>query len=258
MYEQNFPSRAADAARMPAGRAAQHQVIDPKDRIAAWKRWEMTSFAHARLADPASPLPATPAAPQAVSAADEAALDALRLEARMSGEKAGYEQGYERGHAQGRVEGHAAAMGAVHEQAAQLRCLTQSWPTALQTARQDVAQDLLALAMDLARQVLGQALAAQPQVMLDVVLDLLQAEPALVGSPQLLLHPDDGKLVGELLDKELQAAGWRIRCDTGIQRGGCRVLATSGERDATVETRWERVTAALARHTPAPAEPNHD
>ena len=36
-----------------------------------------------------------------------------------------------------------------------------------------------------------------------------------------------------------------------LARGGCRVTAHSGERDATVQARWERVTAALARH-PAP------
>lgn len=253
MYDHHSLPRAADTGRMMQGRAAPHQVIDPKDRIAAWKRWEMTSFARDHTPAPAMATEPQPAPPPAAPAVDEAALDTLRLEARMSGEKAGYDQGY----AKGQAEGHAAAMVAVHEQARQLRSLVQTWPAALHAAEQGVAEDLVALALDLARQVLGQALAAQPQAILAVVHDLLQAEPALVGSPQLLLHPDDGKIVSEVMEAELLSAGWRIRCDADIQRGGCRVLATSGERDATLPTRWERVAAALARHRPVPAGTGH-
>ena len=141
-------------------------------------------------------------------------------------------------------------MAEVHEQARQLQALVLSLPSALRLAEASVADDLLALAMDLARQVLGQTLSADPQAMLAVVHELLQAEPALVGTPQLFLHPDDATLVSEHLSKDLQAVGWRIRSDAAIQRGGCRVTANSGERDASLETRWARVAATLAQHTP--------
>jgi len=180
----------------------------------------------------------------------QAEIDTLRQEARVTGEKAGYLEGYDKGHAMGQAEGHAAAMAAVHEQARQLKALAQALPTALRVADASVADDLLALAMDLARQVLGQTLSVDPQAMLGVVRDLLQAEPALVGTPQLFLHPDDAALVGEHLSGDLQTAGWRIRSDAAIQRGGCRVTANSGERDASLETRWARVAASLAKHTP--------
>lgn len=229
----------------------------PQDRIAAWKRWEMTSFApdqptpgrlEAAAPEPV-PEPPVPAAP-----IDEAELDSLRLEAQMAGEQAGYQQGYARGQA----EGQAAAMAAVHEQARRLRDLALALPAALRTAEGTVADDLLALALDLARQVVGQALVVNPQTMLAVVRELLHTEPALVGTPQLLLHPDDAGLVGDHLSEDLQAAGWRICRDPGITRGGCRVTATSGERDATLETRWERVAVTLARNTLSSATPPHD
>jgi flagellar assembly protein FliH len=231
--------------------------MDPKDRIAAWKRWEMTSFAQMQpvLSPQAEAVPEPMAEPpEAATQVDEADLDRLRLEAQMAGEKTGYEQGY----AQGQAEGHAAAMAAVHEQARQLHALALSLPLALRAAEGSVASDLLALAMDLARQVLGQALTVNPQAMLAVVHELLQAEPALVGSPQLFLHPDDAQLVNEHLSEELQAIGWRTRPDASISRGGCRVMASSGERDATLETRWQRVAAALARNTPSSCGTAHD
>lgn len=174
---------------------------------------------------------------------DEAELDRLRLEAQKAGETAGHEQG----HVVGLAQGYAAGLAATQAQAAQLQALTLALPAALQLVQSSIADDLLALALDIARQVLGQALAAEPQAILAVVHELLHAEPSLSGAPQLLLHPDDAALVKELLADDLKAAGWRVRLDAHIARGGCRVTAHSGERDATVQARWERVSAALAR-----------
>ena len=214
----------------------------------AWQRWEMASFAENVQPDTAKFTPAPELEPVApVLHIDEAELDRLRLEAQQAGETAGHEQG----HALGLAQGHAAGLTAAQAQAAQMQALAQAFSGALELAHSSVADDLLALALDIARQVLGQALATEPQAILAVVHELLQAEPSLSGAPLLLLHPDDAALVKELLADDLKAAGWRIRLDPHIARGGCRVTAHSGERDATVQARWERVSAALARH-PAP------
>ena len=229
--------------------------MDPKERIAAWKRWEMTSFAEGlpALARRGAAIAPATAPVEAAARMTDAEMDALRLQARMAGEKAGYQEGYDKGYALGQTEGHAAAMAAVQEQVRQLQCLAMALPAALRLAEACVADDLLALALDLARQVLGQTLSVDPQAMLAVVRELLQTEPALVGTPQLFLHPDDAALVGEHLSGDLQVAGWRIRSDAAIQRGGCRVTANSGERDASLQTRWDRVTATLTKHSPVPS-----
>jgi flagellar assembly protein FliH len=220
----------------------------------AWQRWEMASFTPEPQPDVAPVAAAPELEPvEPVLLIDEAELARLRLEAQKAGETAGHEKGYARGLAQG----HAAGLAAVQAQAGQLQALTLTLPAALRLAESRIADDLLALALDIARQVLGQALAAQPQAILAVVHELLQAEPSLSGAPQLLLHPDDAALVKELLEDDLLAAGWRLRADAQITRGGCRVTASSGERDATVQARWERVTAALARsETPASLAPD--
>jgi len=224
--------------------------------LTAWERWDMGAVTQERAAAPravpaAAPAKLTPLAP--VLLIDEAELKRLRLLAQQAGEAEGRRQGY----AQGQAEGHAAAMATVHEQAAQLRALTLALPAALREAEREVADDLLALALDIARQVLGQAITADPQVILTAVRDLLQAEPALTGAPQLVLHPDDAALVNEHLADDLKTAGWRIRADVNNERGGCRVMANSGERDATLASRWERVTATLARHAPVRATVAH-
>ncbi|MBG6070489.1 MULTISPECIES: flagellar assembly protein FliH [unclassified Polaromonas] len=224
----------------------------------AWQRWEMTSFAQDMQSGAAQAAPEPELQPlEPALLIDEAELARLRLEAQKTGEAEGHKQGYARGLAEGHAAGLAAGLAATQAQAGQLQALTLALPAALRLAESSVADDLLALALDVARQVLGQALTAEPQAILAVVHELLQAEPALSGAPQLLLHPDDAALVKELLADDLNAAGWRLRADAQITRGGCRVTASSGERDATVQARWERVAAALARsETPASLAPD--
>ena len=246
-----------DTGRFLPGASSTRNSPGPRESLTAWQRWEMTSFAeglHADLAKVADPEPALPPF-EPVLLIDEAELAELRLQAQKAGETEGYEQGYARGQA----EGHAAGLAAVQAQAGQLQALTLALPAALRLAESSVADDLLALALDIAKQVLGQALTAEPQAFLAVVHELLQAEPALSGAPQLLLHPDDAALVKEHLADDLKSAGWRLRADAHITRGGCRVLASSGERDASLETRWERVAATLARNASptSPATPSY-
>ena len=72
-------------------------------------------------------------------------------------------------------------------------------------------------------------------------------------------HPGRDLIEGPqpMVGDDLQIAGWRIRTDPSITRGGCQVHAASGALDATLETRWARVTAALGRSATAPREVPH-
>lgn len=226
--------------------------------LTAWQRWEMAAFsapANEEIAPSAPPPPAaapvlTPIEP--VRLFDEAELERLREEARRAGAAEGRAQGL----AQGRIEGREAGLAEMQEQAAQLLALAQSLPAAVREAERSLAGSVLALALELGRQLAGAALKADPECVLAVVRDLLAAEPGLTGAPRLLLHPDDAALVRDQLGPELQDAGWTVQADASLTRGGCLVRAASGELDATVETRQQRVEAALACRLRAP-EPQH-
>jgi len=231
-------------------------VSGPKGPLTSWERWEMTSFNQPE-ADVAPPVEATepafaPLAP--VLLIDAAELARLRLEAQQAGEVEGRQQGFTQGHS----EGYAAGQTLAQQQVQALRTLLLALPAALRAAEREVADDLLTLALDIARQVVRQALPTEPQPILALVRELLHTEPALNGTPRLLLHADDAVLVQQHLADDLQAAGWRLRTDASITRGGCRVQAASGALDATLETRWERVAAVLGRSVVVPAEAPHD
>lgn len=220
----------------------------PKPQMSAWQRWEMadmqlttdTADAEAPVALAAEPVLAE-LEPKLLI--DEIELQHLRQQAQEDGASAGLRQG----HAEGWQEGYRAGLETAQNEAGSLRALSLAMPDALRQAEKELADDLLTLALDIAQQVVRQALAVEPQLILAAVRELLQTEPALSGTPRLLLHADDMALVQQYLAEDLQAAGWLLRSDPAITRGGCRVQASSGELDATMETRWQRVAAALGR-----------
>lgn len=226
----------------------------PPALLSAWQRWEMNSISAAPVGDRNASQAQLPAALAPALVIDQAELVRLRLQAQQAGQTEGHQEGY----AQGKSEGYAAGLSLAQEQAQALRTLLLALPTALRAAESEVADDLLALALDIARQVVRQALTTEPQHILTLVHELLRMEPTLSGTPRLLMHVDDAALVQQHLADDLHAAGWRIRTDLSIQRGGCRVHAASGALDATLETRWQRVAAAFGAGVPAATELPHE
>jgi flagellar assembly protein FliH len=246
-------------ARGAAAYAALRPAAGADRALSAWQRWEMDSLRErdslgeriaARLdADAHGAAAQAPARDPAESALE---LARMQHEARQAAAAEGQREGWARGHAHGLTEGHtaglAAGLAAASAHAEHLRVLVSALPDALRRADSEIADALLALALDIARQVVHRSLRAEPERLLAVVQDLLHAEPVLQGGPRLMLHPGDVALVRNGLGRELDNAGWQLCADDTLSRGGCRVLAGNGERDATVESRWDRVTASLDRH----------
>ncbi|MDM0042964.1 flagellar assembly protein FliH [Variovorax dokdonensis] len=259
LFAPDARSRLAAAYARPPSPVAAATAQDDAARpgLSAWERWEMDSLnaparSKTQAASQRTPEPAP--SPALLHAAE---LSKLRREAKAAGEAEGRREGHAKGMEQGRKEGHAEGLAvglmAASAHAEQLRALCASLPAALRRADADLADAMLALAMDIARQVVHRTLQAEPQWVLTLVQELMQSEPALQGEPRLLLHPDDAALVRGSLGRELEAAGWQVRADESQSRGGCRVLTATGEVDATIDSRWQRVGAALRQRTDAEA-----
>lgn len=241
--------------------------------LSAWERWEMGTLdgkpsvpasrkaaAAAefnrngnRSAAPLSPVP--PPAPPAPRV-DLAELARIRKDARTAAEAEGRADGLAEGRKAGHTEGLAAGLAAASAHAERLRALTLSLPDALRRAEGELTDTVLALALDVARQVVHRTLKAEPEWVLPLVRDLLNTEPALRGEPRLLLHPDDVALVKNSLGHEIEAAGWLVRSDDTLARGGCRVQSANGELDGTLETRWKRVASVLRENASDGGEPS--
>lgn len=204
------------------------KAIIPKERLTAYQRWEMASF---------DPVPEVLEDP----------LEAPRAEARAEGFAVGREEGQAEGYEAGRAEGFEHGLADARAHAAQLAELVASFSGAVDTLDAEVAESLLTLALDVAKSVIRQTVQTDPTALLGAVREVLSAEPPLLGSPVLLVNPADQALLDAYLAGDLAAAGWSVRADPQIARGGCRAKAVSGEIDATLATRWQRVSAAMGR-----------
>ncbi|KIG11497.1 flagellar assembly protein FliH [Caballeronia concitans] len=214
-----------------------------KANMSAYQRWEMASFDPVTVDN---------------SAADQAALEAhlRRVEedahaqglakGHVAGQALGFKTGFEQGQAKGFEEGRKEALA----QAEQLAQIADTFRTALQAADAAIAETLAALAIDIAQQVVRQHLTLDPTALVAVAREVIAAEPELSGTPTLIVSPTDLPVVDSYLKEELEAAGWTVRPDPTIERGGCKAHAATGEIDATNASRWERVAAALGSNKP--------
>ncbi|AOK60441.1 flagellar assembly protein FliH [Burkholderia ubonensis] len=217
---------------------------DRAANLTAYQRWEMASFD-----PPPPPPPPDTAAAAAAALAEELqrVRDAAHAEGLSSGHVEGQALGYQAGYEQGHQQGFEAGQAEVREQAAQLAALAASFREALAAAEHDLAADVAQLALDIAQQVVRQHVKHDPAALVAAVRDVLAAEPALSGAPHLTVHPADLPVVEAYLQEELDALGWSVRTDATIERGGCRAHAATGEVDATLPTRWQRVAAAIGK-----------
>ncbi|PHR66706.1 MAG: flagellar assembly protein FliH [Idiomarina sp.] len=176
-----------------------------------------------------------------------------RQEAYEEGLKAGREAGYQAGHEEGlkagREEGLAEYNGQLQAALAPLADLIKEADTAMQEMDAHLSESLLQLALTVGRQLAGEALAANPEQVLELIRAILHEDPMLTDKPVLLLNPEDLELVKQHLEQEIATVGWKLRADDRLERGGCRLISANGELDATIETRWQRIVHQLrGRH----------
>lgn len=162
----------------------------------------------------------------------------------------GHEQGHQQGYDAGFAAGHAAGMKQADQELAQLHAVAQSAAESLGRMEADMGQALIHLSIHIAEQVLHSTLTLQPQVVTEVVRNILRIDNQ--GSSRLTLrvHPDDYTLVHTYLETDPAATHWRLLADETLRRGDCVADTPLGTIDATLETRWKRVTAALGYPLP--------
>lgn len=238
----------------------------PKEQQTAYQRWEMQSFGDTRPSVVAQQ-ERVAAEARAQAAAEEAAiieaeeaayaaenppqpeypteeeLAAIREEARQQGYNEGFKAGHEEGMAQALDEQRAATEQAL----APVREIADNFSAALREADQVISNEVLELALHLAKGMLKTALHVKPELVLPIVREAIEYLPALQQPALLILHPEDAVVVRESIAEELDKGGWRVIDDPTLERGGCKVDTASNQIDATVQSRWQRLSLALGK-----------
>jgi len=197
---------------------------------AACQPWEMTSFdTHLH--------PAKNAGQTAVVLPTIEQITAIQEQARQ--------EGYHAGHAEGLAAGREEAA----REAARLRDLASTFSVEVGKADETISQQVLDLSLDLARALLKSALAIRPELVIPIVKEAVRYLPALHQPALLFLNPDDAVLVKDRIGDELTKMGWLLADDVQLEPGSCRVETASNQIDASLPTRWQRLTAALSKNS---------
>ena len=238
----------------------------PKEKQTAYQRWELQSFGDSRpsvvaqrereeeeaRAVAAEEAAATAEVEQAEYAPDQALapdypsdeeLAAIREEARQQGYDAGFKAGHDDGVAQALDEARAATEQAL----APVRGIADNFSSALREADQAISNEVLELALHLAKGMIKTALRVKPELILPIVREAIEYLPVLQQPALLILNPEDAAVVREGIAEELDKGGWRVIDDPTVERGGCKVDTASNQIDATVASRWQRLSLALGK-----------
>lgn len=209
------------------------------------------------------------AAPDAAEIA--AQIEAIRVQAQSegwtmghgegfaAGESVGRTAGYDAGLPEGRAQGHEEGLQSGRAQAAaerdRLRAVLDKSAQQIGAIEDQLGDALIDLALDIARQVVRRELTQNATVVCGVVDEVLHSLPTGTPNLKIWLHPDDLAVVETYLGTEHPQADWRLFGDETVVPGGCRAETPFGAIDATVQTRWQRVAASLARESVWAATP---
>ena len=196
----------------------------------AFQPWEMASF---------------DARPHSPKNAGQAAVVLPTIEQVTAIQEQARQEGYQAGHAEGLAAGREEAA----REAARLHDLAGTFSAEVGKADEAISQQVLDLSIDLARALLKSALAIRPELVIPVVKEAVRYLPALHQPALLFLNPADAVLVRERIGDELEKMGWQLADDDALEPGGCRVETASNQIDASLPTRWQRLTAALGRQS---------
>jgi flagellar assembly protein FliH len=212
--------------------------IIPRGEALGAQRWQPRPVDPSQRTQSAATSKANDATGNLPNHAEELArkLDAENQIARARATKEGFEQGLAEGRAQGARD------------VAELRLLLVSLREVSQALEHRLADRVVALAIDLAQVMTRKSLQLQPQLIVEVVRDVIASLPEHELHTEIVVHPEDARVLREALRSDPNAAlPWHVSEDATMTRGGCRIARRASDIDASIEARWQRVMASLGR-----------
>jgi flagellar assembly protein FliH len=150
---------------------------------------------------------------------------------------------------EGFEEGRAAALAKAREEGrvyvARFEALMQSLATPLEQFSDEVEEELVKLAVAVAKQIVRRELKSEPAQVIGVVKEALAALPAAGQNIKLHLHPEDARLIAEVMLANVAERKWELVENPIMQRGGCRIETDTASVDATIEARVAAIAARI-------------
>ena len=202
--------------------------VIPKEQQSAYQRWELGSFDRPKVH------------------ADTVAATVTNIERAKEIHATAQTEGFRAGHRDGLEAGRREARAEAEPRIACMDELLATLKTDLSRVDKELAEEVVQLGLAVARKLVGATLEARPEIIQACVEEALRHVVQAQGMVCVVVHPEDATVVRSHLEVSPRAgSAWVIREDAKIARGGCRIETGAGEVDATLQHRWERITAAL-------------
>jgi len=156
-----------------------------------------------------------------------------------------YDEAYREGLEKGRQEGFANVLEKVQLQLNEFDGLLNSLEKPFEQLDSQVDQELTSLVIALVKQMVRREIKTEPGQIMAVIRDAIESLPVATSQLQLRLHPEDATLVEEFYKLSEKDHSWDIIEDPLITRGGCKVITTVTQVDATLETRLNQLFAQV-------------
>ena len=155
------------------------------------------------------------------------------------------QRAYERGREDGYAAGHAAAMQLRTQHAADMSRVLDALRSRFGELETEGGEQVLTLALTIARQVMRREMEVDRASVMPALQEAVHAVIDQQAHPRVHLNPQDLAHLHDSLDADGLLKGCRFIADPAISRGGCRVETGQSDIDATIESRWNRVLAAV-------------
>ena len=182
-----------------------------------------------------------------IKALREKVMEAAKAEGYAAGFEAAREEGFAKGQEEGLIAGEAEMREKTKLALEPIRHLALGFATALNSLDVEMGDQLAGIALKIGHQLALDGIKQNPEAVLSLVRAVLHSDPEMIGKPRLRVNPEDAEMIINAFGSEIEALGWKVIPDDQITRGGCKVLSSHGEIDATWESRWANIQQEFHR-----------
>jgi flagellar assembly protein FliH len=225
----------------------QAQQIDDDNKTNALGKSRSWRYEPPEETEIEAPLPLTA---EEIEEIRQAAFEEGFNQGKEQGFSQGYEEGKASGHqeglASGQVEGHAAGLASgqaeITEQTQALKSLVEQMHHPLANIEKNVEAQLLQLVVQLTQAVTLQEAKTNPDILIAAIGEGIKALPSQEANTQILLNPQDIKLVEQQFGAEhIQEQGWRLLAAPQLVPGSCQIENSTSNIDLSVKSRLNEV-----------------
>ncbi len=161
-----------------------------------------------------------------------------------------YAEGLEQGRSRGEEQGLANAQKDIER----LRELMNHLHQPLMDLDNQVLEGVAALAVRLAGQLMQRELALDPARLIPIISAAIAQLPLNNKQPQVVLNPEDLKLVEQVQQQDESIASWCLVADLQLAVGECRVIGPLSRVDLGMDARLKNLLATLLDEDPSLAD----